>query len=75
MLYGGVYGGSSWPIFVALHSTDSRPALWAAGAVTDAFALIMVWLCAVLVTDAGNAGKPTQDGLDLAVPVLAAARE
>jgi hypothetical protein len=75
MIYGGVYGGSSWPIFVALHSTDSRPVLWAAGAVTDVFALIMVWLSVLLATGSANAGIHAEDRLEVAAPALMGFRE
>jgi hypothetical protein len=52
MTYGGIYGATSWPIFVALHSSDSTPILYASGVVTDAFALIVVWLAITLLVPA-----------------------
>lgn len=42
VVYGAVYGGLAWPIFVALHSRVSGWVVWVAGAVTAAFCLIAV---------------------------------
>jgi hypothetical protein len=49
MFYGAIYGGSSWAIFVALHSTTDRIWLNAAALLTDVTALVLVWLGTLLI--------------------------
>jgi hypothetical protein len=44
MVYGATYGALAWPIFIALHSRVHGWVVWVAGAVTDAFSILFVWL-------------------------------
>jgi hypothetical protein len=50
MVYGATYGAIAWPIFIAFHSSVATWVVWAAAAVTDAFALVFV---ALIITGLG----------------------
>jgi hypothetical protein len=66
LMYGGIYGGACWPIFVALHSTRNLGWLYIAGIASDAFALMVVWLATLMVpvdAAAGEAKSPVAQGV------------
>jgi hypothetical protein len=44
IIYGAIYGGAGWPVFIAFHSTTSAAYLYASAILTDLLALWIVWL-------------------------------
>jgi hypothetical protein len=58
IVYGAIYGGAGWPIFMALHSTTNQAVLYGAALATDAFALLVVWMSIALLLPA-TAPAPT----------------
>jgi hypothetical protein len=55
MIYGAIYGGAGWPIFIALHSTTNTAVLYACGMATDACAVGIVGLALVLLLPSATA--------------------